>query len=65
MTVVWGIVAVIVIVLLGLVLAYKGLVRRRNRTAEAWSQIDVELKPGDQLRCLGSQEFSPAGSGST
>jgi LemA protein len=38
-------VIVIVVVLLGLtVLAYNGLVRRRNRTQEAWSQIDVELK---------------------
>jgi LemA protein len=44
MTVVWVVVAVIVIVLLGLVWAFNGLVRRRNRTAEAWSQIDVELK---------------------
>jgi len=36
---------VIVVVLLGLaVLAYNGLVRRRNRTQESWSQIDVELK---------------------
>jgi len=39
------IVIVIVVVLLGLsVLAYNGLVRRRNRTQESWSQIDVELK---------------------
>src|SRR5665647_903621 len=41
---VW-IVIIIIVVLLGLaVLAYNGLVRRRNRTQEAWSQIDVELK---------------------
>jgi len=39
------IVIVIVVVLLGLtVLAYNSLVRRRNRTQESWSQIDVELK---------------------
>jgi len=39
------IVIVIVLVLLGLaILAYNGLVRRRNRTQESWSQIDVELK---------------------
>lgn len=39
------IVIVVVVVLLGgLVLAYNGLVRRRNRTQEAWSEIDVELK---------------------
>jgi LemA protein len=42
-------VAVIVLVLvvllvLAAVLAYNGLVRRRTRTQEAWSQIDVELK---------------------
>jgi LemA protein len=40
----WIVIAIIV-VLLGLaVLAYNGLVRRRNRTQESWSQIDVELK---------------------
>jgi len=40
------VVVVIVVVVLagGGVLAYNGLVRRRNRTAEAWSEIDVELK---------------------
>jgi LemA protein len=34
---------VVVLALLG-VAAYNGLVRRRNRTQEAWAQIDVELK---------------------
>lgn len=40
------IVVIIVVVLLGLGLwaAFNGLVRRRNRTQEAWSEIDVELK---------------------
>jgi LemA protein len=40
------IVLVILVVVLaaGGVLAFNGLVRRRNRTREAWSQIDVELK---------------------
>jgi len=43
------IVAIIVIVLFVFLLAagvpaYNGLVKRRNRTAEAWSEIDVELK---------------------
>jgi len=37
-------VVVVVIVVGGAVLAYNGLVRRRNRTQEAWSEIDVELK---------------------
>jgi len=38
------IVVVLLVVLGGAVLAYNGLVRRRNRTQEAWSEIDVELK---------------------
>ena len=38
------IVVVVVLVGLGLWLAFNGLVRRRNRTQEAWSEIDVELK---------------------
>jgi LemA protein len=37
-------VVVIVVVVGGAVLSYNGLVRRRTRTQEAWSQIDVELK---------------------
>jgi len=39
----WVIVALVVLALL-VVVAYNGLVRRRNRTQEAWSQIDVQLK---------------------
>src|ERR1700691_753607 len=42
-----GVVVVIVVVVVllgGGVLAYNGLVRRRNRVQEAWSEIDVELK---------------------
>jgi len=40
------IIVIVVVVLLGLGLwvAYNGLVRKRNRTQEAWSEIDVELK---------------------
>src|ERR1700746_505727 len=38
------IVIVLVVLLLVGVAFYNGLVRRRNRTQEAWSQIDVELK---------------------
>ncbi len=40
------IVIVVIVVLLGFGLwaAFNGLVRKRNRTQEAWSEIDVELK---------------------
>jgi LemA protein len=40
------IVIVVIVVLLGLGLwaAFNGLVKKRNRTQEAWSEIDVELK---------------------
>ena len=38
------VIVVVVVLLLALVLLYNGLIRRRNRTQEAWSQIDVELK---------------------
>src|SRR5437660_436163 len=37
-------IGVIVVVVLALILIYNGLVKKRNRTQEAWSQIDVELK---------------------
>jgi len=38
------IVVVVVLVVLGLWAAYNGLVKKRNRTQEAWSEIDIELK---------------------
>jgi LemA protein len=38
------VVALVVIIGIGLWVTFNGLVRRRNRTQEAWSQIDVELK---------------------
>jgi LemA protein len=38
------VIVVVVIIVGGVILAYNGLVRKRNRTQEAWSQIDVELK---------------------
>jgi LemA protein len=44
MVVIIVVVVVVVVLLGGGVLAYNGLVRRRNRTQEAWSEIDVELK---------------------
>jgi LemA protein len=39
-----AIIAVVVLLLLGAWIAFNGLIKRRNRTKEAWSQIDVELK---------------------
>ena len=41
----WVVLAIVVIVVVGwFVLTYNSLVGLRNRTQEAWSQIDVELK---------------------
>jgi LemA protein len=44
MLAVWIIIAIVVVLALVTMWAFNGLVRRRNRTAEAWSQINVELK---------------------
>jgi LemA protein len=44
MTVVWIVIAIVVLLALVAIVSFNGLVRRRNRTKEAWSQIDVELK---------------------
>jgi len=38
------VIVVVVLIALGLWAAFNGLIKRRNRTQEAWSQIDVELK---------------------
>jgi LemA protein len=38
------IIVIVVLLGLGLWVAYNGLVKKRNRTQEAWSEIDVELK---------------------
>jgi LemA protein len=40
----WIVIAIVVLVVLWLALTYNGLVTARNRTQEAWSEIDVELK---------------------
>ena len=40
----WILIAIVVVILLWLVLAYNGLVTSRNRTQEAYSDIDVQLK---------------------
>ena len=41
---IWVVVGIVVLILLWLVFTYNGLVSARNRTQEAWSEIDVELK---------------------
>ena len=43
---IWVIVVVVLLVLLGLflVLTYNRLVRFRNRSENAWAQVDVQLK---------------------
>ena len=41
---IWVVVAIVVIVGLWFVFTYNNLVQQRNRTQEAWSEIDVELK---------------------
>ena len=40
----WILIAVVVVVALWLVGVYNGLIKLRNRTQEAWSDIDVQLK---------------------
>jgi len=40
----WIVIGIVVLVLIWLVFTYNGLVTLRNRTQEAWSEIDVELK---------------------
>src|ERR1700681_4660838 len=40
----WIVVGIVVLVVLWFVFTYNGLVAARNRTQEAWSEIDVELK---------------------
>ncbi|NQV00672.1 MAG: LemA family protein [Parcubacteria group bacterium] len=40
----WIIIGVIAIVVFWLIAVYNGLIRLRNRTDEAWSDIDVQLK---------------------
>src|SRR6202035_2208924 len=45
----WIVIAIVIIVVGWLVLTYNGLVTARNRTQEAWSEIDVELKRGHDL----------------
>ncbi len=44
MTILWIIVAIVVLFILWLVGAYNGLIKNRVRAEEAWSDIDVQLK---------------------
>ncbi|MBM3696489.1 MAG: LemA family protein, partial [Actinobacteria bacterium] len=37
------VITVIVLLALGLILGYNRLVRLRNRTGNAWAQVDVQL----------------------
>jgi len=43
-TFLWIILAIIVIAILWLIAVYNGLIKIKNRTEEAWSDIDVQLK---------------------
>jgi LemA protein len=43
-TILWVILGIIVIIILWLIAIYNGLVKSKNRTEEAWSDIDVQLK---------------------
>src|ERR671933_892733 len=40
----WILLAIVVLVALYAVITYNGLVRLRNRIANAWAQIDVQLR---------------------
>jgi len=40
----WVVLGIVILLVLYLVFVYNGLVSARNRTQEAWSEIDVELK---------------------
>jgi len=41
---VWIVLAILVLLLLYVIVSYNSLVRVRNRTDDAWSQIDVQLR---------------------
>lgn len=43
-TILWIILGILLLAILWLVAVYNGLIRLRNRTQEAWSDIDVQLK---------------------
>ena len=43
-TTLWIVLAVVVMLLIIIIAMYNGLIRLKNRVAEAWSDIDVQLK---------------------
>ena len=44
MWILWIVLAIVVIIVIWLIAAYNGLIRRRNQIENAWAQIDVQLK---------------------
>ena len=44
MTILWVILGVVVLIILWLIGVFNGLITLKNRTKEAWSDIDVQLK---------------------
>jgi LemA protein len=44
MNILWIILGVLVVIILWVIFTYNGLIRLRNRTKEAWADIDVQLK---------------------
>ena len=40
----WIILGVVILIILWLIVTYNGLIRSKNQTDEAWSDIDVQLK---------------------
>ena len=44
MNILWVILGILAVVILWIIFTYNGLVKLRNRTKEAWADIDVQLK---------------------
>jgi len=44
MVAIYVVIAIVAVLIIGFVITYNGLVRLRNQTKNAWSQIDVQLK---------------------
>ena len=41
---IWIVLAIIAAIVIYCIVAYNGLIRRRNQIENAWSQVDVQLK---------------------